>query len=167
MNAAEVSQIIKTHKLSENMLRALYTGEDGEPVACTASTERALIARELIHPTESMLTPKGAALIAELRAPRVATPKRPARTAADLPAGTRVTTPEGRTGTVNGYDIGRVANSNHPNYGREYVGVELDPIEGAAPGTGRTRQFVDELRIDRLAPEASTASLAPGSAVAR
>ncbi|MFF3158488.1 hypothetical protein [Streptomyces sp. NPDC057910] len=71
-----------------------------------------------------------------------------ARTAADLPKGTRVTTPEGRMGTVDGYDVGRVNNPDHVNYGREYVGVEMDPIEGAAPGANRTRLFVDELTAE-------------------
>ncbi|MCT9092862.1 hypothetical protein N4G70_28915 [Streptomyces sp. ASQP_92] len=150
-NTAAVSQIIKTHKLSELMLRALYTGADGGVVTCNARTERALIARELIHATESTLTSKGVALIAELRTERSTSDSteqepRTARTAADLPEGTRVASREGRKGTVNGHDLGRVTNTEHANYGREYVGVTWDPTE-SNPWGQRSRSFVDELHV--------------------
>lgn len=69
-----------------------------------------------------------------------------ARTAAHLPEGTRVTSPEGRTGTVNGYDVGHVTNTEHVNYGRKYIGVTWDPTE-SIPWGERSRPFVDELTI--------------------
>lgn len=69
-----------------------------------------------------------------------------ARAAADFPKGTRVTSPEGRKGTVNGVDVGRVTIQGHPNYGREYVGVDWDADEKCSWG-GRSRPFVDELTI--------------------
>lgn len=71
-----------------------------------------------------------------------------ARTAADLPKGTRVTNPEGRTGTVNGFDVGRVAIKGHANYGREYVGVEWDAVDGDMGLNRHSRPFVDELVIE-------------------
>lgn len=74
-------------------------------------------------------------------------PKPTARTAADLPKGTRVTNPEGRTGTVNGVDVGRIAIKGHANYGREYVGVEWDAVDGDMGLNRRSRPFVDELTI--------------------
>lgn len=70
-----------------------------------------------------------------------------AGTAADLPKGTRVTSPEGRLGTVNGVDVGRVTIKGHPNYGREYVGVDWD-ADKKCPWGGRSRPFVDELVIE-------------------
>ncbi|WP_424891816.1 hypothetical protein [Streptomyces sp. XH2] len=70
------------------------------------------------------------------------------RTAADLPAGTRVMSSEGRLGTVNGYDIGRVTDTDHPNCGREYVGVTWDAVEGDKGCNRRGRPFVDELTIN-------------------
>ncbi|MGK5733207.1 hypothetical protein [Streptomyces sp. URMC 124] len=72
------------------------------------------------------------------------------RTAADLPAGTRVTSSEGRRGTVNGLDIGRVTNTDHPNHGRKYVGVTWDAVEGDMGLNRRSRPFVDELTIVAL-----------------
>lgn len=69
-----------------------------------------------------------------------------ARTAADLPKGTRVKDADGQTGTVNGSDIGRVTNTEHLNYGREYIGVTWDPTE-SIPWGQRNRPFVDELTI--------------------
>lgn len=68
-------------------------------------------------------------------------------TAADLPAGTRVMSSEGRRGTVNGHDIGRVTNTDHPNHGREYVGVNWDAVEGDKGCNRRSRPFIDELTI--------------------
>lgn len=86
-----------------------------------------------------------------------------ARTAADLPEGTRVTSPEGRTGTVNGYDLGRVTNTEHANYGREYIGVTWDPTD-SIPWGERSRPFVDELTI--VAADASDeAPFQPGQRV--
>lgn len=81
-----------------------------------------------------------------------------APTAADLPKGTRVTSPEGRMGTVNGVDVGRVTNLSHghANYGREYVGVDWDAIEGDMGLNRRSRPFVDELVIEST-PETPTA----------
>lgn len=70
-----------------------------------------------------------------------------ARTAADFPKGTRVSGPDGRTGTVNGVDVGRVTNTEHVNYGREYVGVGWDKDE-KCPWGDRGRPFVDELVIE-------------------
>lgn len=70
-----------------------------------------------------------------------------ARTAADLPKGTRVVSPEGRMGTVNGVDVGRVTVPGHVNYGREYVGVNWDAVEGDKGLNRRSRPFVDELRV--------------------
>lgn len=70
-----------------------------------------------------------------------------APTAADLPKGTRVTGPEGRTGTVNGADVGRVAIKGHASYGREYVGVDWDAVDGDMGLNRRSRPFVDELTI--------------------
>ncbi|MFJ2249420.1 hypothetical protein [Streptomyces sp. NPDC087862] len=67
------------------------------------------------------------------------------RTAADFPKGTRVMSPEGRLGTVNGVDIGRVTLPGHSNYGREYVGVNWDAIKGDMGANRRSRPFVDEL----------------------
>lgn len=147
MSAAPVTEIIKAHKLSEPMLRALYTGERGEVVTCGVRTERALIARGLIHPVESTLTEKGAALLAELRGQGTAVASTTPRTAADFPKDTRVMSPEGRMGTVNGVDIGRVTNPDHVNYGREYVGVRWDAIEGDMGCNRRSRPFVDELTV--------------------
>lgn len=69
-----------------------------------------------------------------------------ARTATDLPKGTRVKDAEGRMGTVNGVDVGRVTLPDHPNYGREYVGVDWDADE-KCPWGDRSRPFVDELAI--------------------
>lgn len=69
-----------------------------------------------------------------------------ARTAADLPEGTPVQGADGRMGTVNGYDVGRVTNTEHPNYGREYVGVTWDASE-SIPWGQHSRPFVDELTI--------------------
>ncbi|MFB8071920.1 hypothetical protein [Streptomyces californicus] len=142
MNTLPVSQIVKAHKLSEPMLRALYTGEDGASVFCDARTERALIARELIHPVQSTLTPKGLGVVTALRGrgPRLA------RSAADLPEGTRVSGPDGRTGTALGCWTGRVANETHPNFGREYTGVQWDP-DTRCPWGERGRWFVDELTV--------------------
>jgi hypothetical protein len=68
-----------------------------------------------------------------------------ARTAADFPKGTRVTSSEGRLGTVNGVDVGRVTLPDHPNYGREYIGVNWDAVEGDKGCGRRSRPFVDEL----------------------
>lgn len=70
-----------------------------------------------------------------------------AQAAADLPKGARVTNPEGRTGSVNGYDVGRVAIQGHASYGREYVGVEWDAVDGDMGLNRRSRPFVDELTI--------------------
>lgn len=70
-----------------------------------------------------------------------------ARTAADFPKGTRVTGPDGRMGTVNGVDVGHVTNTEHVNYGREYVGVSWDKDE-KCPWGDRGRPFVDELVIE-------------------
>lgn len=72
-----------------------------------------------------------------------------APTAADLPKGTRVVSPEGRMGTVNGVDVGRVTNLSHghANYGREYVGVDWDAVEGDMGLNRRSRPFADELTI--------------------
>jgi hypothetical protein len=125
--------------------------EDGKVVTCNARTERALIARELIHPTESTLTSRGLALIAELRTDRptsVSTEQEPptVRLAADLPEGTRVASREGRMGTVNGYDAWSVTDAKHANNGREYIGVTWDPTE-SIPWGQRSRPFVDELRV--------------------
>lgn len=89
------------------------------------------------------------------------------RTAADLPAGTCVTTPGGRLGTVNGYDIGRVTNPDHPNYGREYVGVDLDPVEGDMGCGRRSRSFVDELRIEEDQPKRKNLDLRSSCSVHR
>lgn len=147
------SQTVKIHQLSEAMLRALYTGEGGGVVACNVRTERALVARELIHPTESTLTPKGVALLAELggqdtaSTPSMQESATTTRTATDLPKGTRVMSPEGRMGTVDGHNIGRVTIQSHDNYGREYVGVKWDAIEGEMDYLRHDRPFVDELRI--------------------
>lgn len=69
-----------------------------------------------------------------------------ARTAADLPKGTRVQGADGRIGTVNGVDVGRVTNTEHVNYGREYIGVGWDADE-KCPWGDRSRPFVDELTI--------------------
>lgn len=85
-----------------------------------------------------------------------------ARTAAGLPKGTRVTS-EGRTGTVNGYDIGRVTNTEHANYGREYIGVTWDPTE-SIPWGQRNRPFVDELAIVAAA-DTEEAPFQPGERV--
>lgn len=71
-----------------------------------------------------------------------------ARTAADLPKGTRVKDAQGRTGTVNGVDVGRVTLPDHPNFGREYVGVSWDADE-KCPWGDRSRPFVDELHIEQ------------------
>jgi hypothetical protein len=57
-------------------------------------------------------------------------------------------------GTVNGVDVGRVTIKGHPNYGREYVGVDWDADE-KCPWGDRSRPFVDELVIVSSA-EAST-----------
>jgi hypothetical protein len=76
-----------------------------------------------------------------------------ARTAADLPKGARVKDAEGRMGTVNGVDVGRVTLPDHPNYGREYVGVNWDADE-KCPWGDRSRPFVDELTIVAADPEA-------------
>ncbi|MGW3571632.1 hypothetical protein ACWDSL_48500 [Streptomyces sp. NPDC000941] len=146
MSAAPVTEIIKAHKLSEPMLRALYTGENGEVVACGFRTERALIVRRLIHPALSTLTEKGTALLAELRGQGTAVASTTPRTSADLPKGTRVASPEGRLGTVNGYDIGQVTNTEHVNYGRKYIGVTWDPTE-SIPWRQRNCPFVDELTV--------------------
>ncbi|MFJ8855262.1 hypothetical protein [Streptomyces sp. NPDC102437] len=72
------------------------------------------------------------------------------RTAADFPKGTRVMSPEGRLGTVNGVDIGRVTLPGHSNYGREYVGVNWDAIKGDMGANRRSRPFVDELSLVAL-----------------
>lgn len=142
MSTLPSSQIINAHKLSEPMMRALYTGEGGGSVFCDARTERALIARELIHPIQSTLTAKGADVAAGLRGRG----PRPARTAADLPEGTRVSGPDGRRGKALGCWTDRVANENHPNYGREYTGVQWDP-DTRCPWGERGRWFVDELIV--------------------
>lgn len=81
-----------------------------------------------------------------------------ARTAADFPKGTRVQGADGRMGTVNGVDVGRVTNTGHANYGREYVGVGWDADE-KCPWGDRSRPFVDELTI--VAPVDSAADEAP------
>jgi hypothetical protein len=85
------------------------------------------------------------------------------RTAADFPKGTRVTSADGQTGTVNGYDIGRVTNAEHVNYGREYIGVTWDPTE-SIPWGGRSRPFTDELTTVAAA-DADEASFQPGERV--
>lgn len=88
-----------------------------------------------------------------------------ARTAADLPEGTRVRSADGRTGTVNGLDVGRVANAEHPNYGREYVGVTWDPT-ASIPWGQRSRAFVDELVIESTTrAEAGEVPFQPGERV--
>lgn len=76
-------------------------------------------------------------------------------TAVDLPKGTRVAGLGGRMGTVNGVDVGRVTIEGHPNYGREYVGVDWDKDE-KCPWGDRSRPFVDELVIEST-PEAPAA----------
>ena len=78
-----------------------------------------------------------------------------ARTAAGLPKGTRVTNAEGRMGTVNGANVGRIAIQGHANYGREYIGVDWDAVEGDMGLNRRSRPFVDELRIIETASETS------------
>ncbi|WP_060888045.1 hypothetical protein [Streptomyces caniscabiei] len=88
-----------------------------------------------------------------------------ARTAADLPKGTRVKDAQGRTGTVNGVDVGRVALPNHPNHGREYVGVNWDADE-KCPWGDRSRPFVDELTVEFTAQaNADEAPFQPGERV--
>lgn len=141
-----MSFLVKAHKLSESMLRALYTGENGESVFCGVRTERALIARDLIHPVQSTLTQKGTALLAQLRDCGESKARALPRTAADLPKGTRVASPEGRLGTALGCWTGRVTNDSHPNYGREYIGVEWD-ANTQCPWGERSRPFVDELTV--------------------
>lgn len=75
-------------------------------------------------------------------------------TAKALIAGTRVATPNGRLGTVRKENRGHVTDTDHANFGREYVSVEMDPVDGDM-GLGRFgRFFVDELRIDLLQPVA-------------
>lgn len=86
-----------------------------------------------------------------------------ARTAADLPKGTRVTSTDGQTGTVNGADVGRVTNTEHVNYGREYIGVTWDPTE-SIPWGQRNRPFVDELTIVAAA-DTGEAPFQPGERV--
>ncbi|MFD9868490.1 hypothetical protein ACFXI8_26970 [Streptomyces niveus] len=81
-----------------------------------------------------------------------------ARTAADLPKGTRVSYADGRMGTVNGVDVGRVTIPGHVNYGREYIGVTSDPTESVPRGQ-RSRPFVDELTV--VAPVQASADEAP------
>jgi hypothetical protein len=83
-----------------------------------------------------------------------------ALTAADLPKGTRVASPEGRMGTVNGVDVGRVTLSDHPSYGREYVGVDWD-ADTKCPWGGRSRPFVDELAIEDAQESATTETFVP------
>ncbi|MFJ6185072.1 hypothetical protein [Streptomyces sp. NPDC092295] len=146
MSAAPVNEVIKAHKLSEPMLHALYTSETGEVVWCSVRTERALVARDLIHPVLSTLTEKGTAILAELRGQGEGSASTTPRTAADLPKGTRVASPEGRTGTTLGCWTGCVTNEDHPNYGREYTGVEWD-ADTKCPWGERSRPFTDELTV--------------------
>jgi hypothetical protein len=95
---------------------------------------------------------------------RVVTEQRTAtRTAADFPKGTRVTSADGQTGTVNGSDIGRVTNTEHANYGREYIGVTWDPTE-SIPWGQRNRPFVDELTVTAAA-DTDEAPFQPGERV--
>lgn len=49
-----------------------------------------------------------------------------------------------RTGTVNGLDVSYVTNTDHPNFGRAYVGVNWDEIPGRWT-MPRNRPFVDTL----------------------
>lgn len=89
---------------------------------------------------------------------KAATEQPPPRTAADFPKGTRVQGTDGRMGTVNGVDVGRVTNTEHVNYGREYIGVNWDKDE-KCPWGDRSRPFIDELVIE------STAALADADEV--
>ncbi|MGW0763220.1 hypothetical protein ACWD1Y_43325 [Streptomyces sp. NPDC002814] len=73
-----------------------------------------------------------------------------ALTAADLPKGTRVANPAGRLGTALGCWTGRVSNEAHPNFGREYTGVEWD-ADTTCPWGERSRPFVDELTVIAVA----------------
>ncbi|MDX2794058.1 hypothetical protein [Streptomyces scabiei] len=82
------------------------------------------------------------------------------RTAADLPKGTRVSSADGQTGTVNGSDVGRVTNTEHVNYGREYIGVTWDPTE-SIPWGQRNRPFVDELVIEGAQEPAKSEAAEP------
>ncbi|MFI6465693.1 hypothetical protein [Streptomyces sp. NPDC050538] len=89
---------------------------------------------------------RAAAVAAVIDAPKDEQPsKLDELAAAALPKGTRVRSHEGRLGTVNGVDVGRVTDTDHPNYGREYVGVNWDAVEGDMGCGRRSRPFVDEL----------------------
>ncbi len=70
---------------------------------------------------------------------------------ASFQKGTRVTTTEagyeGRTGTVNGVDAGEVTFPGHENFGRRYIGVTWDEIDGDALFNRRSRPFVDTLTV--------------------
>ncbi len=70
---------------------------------------------------------------------------------ASFQKGTRVTTTgagyEGRTGTVNGVDAGEVTFPGHKNFGRRYIGVTWDEIDGDMGCNRRSRPFVDTLTV--------------------
>lgn len=65
-----------------------------------------------------------------------------------LPKGLRVVGPNGRHGEVNGVDAGEVTIQDHPNFGRQYVGVNWDPVEGDTGSNRRSRPFIDELSVE-------------------
>jgi hypothetical protein len=71
------------------------------------------------------------------------------------PMGTRVqirldanTGYRGRTGTVRQENRGVVDNPGHPNHGRTYVTVHMDPTD-TIPWSSDTRQFVDDLEPEQ------------------
>lgn len=66
------------------------------------------------------------------------------RTARDWPTGTRVTNGH-RTGQVNGAGWGAVTIEGHDNYGRAWVDVDWDAVDGDMGTNRRGRPFADTL----------------------
>ncbi|WP_372407354.1 hypothetical protein [Streptomyces luteireticuli] len=67
MKASEAERMIKSHRLSKRMIEAIRTGNNDRVVICSATTERALISRQIIHPVNSNLTQTGKEILAALQ----------------------------------------------------------------------------------------------------
>jgi hypothetical protein len=67
MDIRRITQIIQAHKLSDAMVGALFTGEDGKAVEAGPKQVTALSERTLLHPESRILTDQGSLLLRALR----------------------------------------------------------------------------------------------------
>ncbi|MFD0393378.1 hypothetical protein ACFQ3Z_16225 [Streptomyces nogalater] len=62
--------LIRRYNLSGNMLAAIRSGANGRILSCAVVTEKALVNRGIMHPTESTLTALGRQILDALNAAR-------------------------------------------------------------------------------------------------